>query len=130
MLNCFGPQLEKFSISDYIWNKIFHASEDLVKHFPYAPFLKHIIQQVTGYRFPTDVPHASLKVTNLDSIQVRKERKEDAATASGVPSRSHRASSEDPTSSSSSGKKGGPGNKFTFVLQHLFGACCASAQRE
>ena len=48
VLDRFGLDFDKFSISRYIWNKIHSVSEDLVKHYPYAPYLMHVIEQVSG----------------------------------------------------------------------------------
>lgn len=62
VLDCFGEAFTSLSISHYIWNRIFHASEDVVKHFPYAPCIMHIIEQVLGIKFPTDAPHAMLTI--------------------------------------------------------------------
>ena len=39
----FGEDFDKFSISHYIWNKIHDASEDPMRHLPYAPYLMHVI---------------------------------------------------------------------------------------
>jgi hypothetical protein len=39
VLQRFGDDFEKFSISRYIWNKIHDASEDPMRHLPYAPIL-------------------------------------------------------------------------------------------
>ena len=54
VLDCFGDEFTKFSISRYIWDKIFMASEDVVKHYLYAPFIMHIIEHVSGIHFPLD----------------------------------------------------------------------------
>ena len=72
MLDCFGDELTKFSISHYLWDKIFQASEDVVKHFPYAPYIMHIIEQESGLNFPIDAPHRVLKVSNKMSLQAKK----------------------------------------------------------
>ena len=39
VLQCFGEDFDKFSISRYILNKIHDASEDPMRHLPYAPIL-------------------------------------------------------------------------------------------
>ena len=49
LLDCFGDEFTKFSISHYIWDKIFVASEDVVKHYPYAPFIMHIIEHMSTF---------------------------------------------------------------------------------
>ena len=95
-----------------------------------------MIEQVLGIRFPTDSTHKLLKISNKISITAARELKKAAATsrASGSrsshgaspPAASH-ASSAEPLSSSSSGKKP---NKFKFLMTYMFGQCCASAQRE
>jgi hypothetical protein len=68
VLDCFGDEFTKFSISRYIWDKIFVASEDVVKHYPYAPFIMHIIEHVSGIHFPSDAPHKVLKLSNKTSL--------------------------------------------------------------
>ena len=122
--------------------KIFYASEDVVKHYPYAPYIMHIIEHVSSSHFPTDNPHKVLKLSNKLSLQAKRELEEAAKGkgkgkgASGSSSRaspihaSHscHAHSEEPQSSSSSGGK--PSSKFKFFMKYLFGACCASAEHE
>ena len=143
VLQRFGDEFEKFSISRYIWNKIHDATEDPVKHLPYAPYIMHIIEQVSGIRFPYDSQHRLLKISNKTSIVAARELKEQAGAAQAKgkgPSASRsrrgaattaaaaaRSSSDEPLSSSSSGKKP---NKFKFLMTYMFGQCCASAQRE
>ena len=73
VLDCFGDEFTKFSISHYIWDKIFVASEDVVKHYPYAPFIMHIIEHVSGIHFPSKVPHKVLKLSNKTSLQAKRE---------------------------------------------------------
>ena len=68
LLDCFGDEFTKFSISHYIWDKIFVADEDVVKHYPYAPFIMHIIEHVLGIHFPSDAPHKVLKLSNKMSL--------------------------------------------------------------
>jgi hypothetical protein len=58
-----------------MWNRIFQASEDVSTHFPYAPYIMHIIEQVSRIKFPTDVPHRKLKISNKMSTQAKKELK-------------------------------------------------------
>ena len=111
-----------------------------MRHFPYAPYIMHIIEQVSGLSFPIDAPHRVLKDSNKLSLQAKKELEEAAKGkgkgASGSTSRasplrvlcSHRAHSEEPQSSSSSGGK--PPSKFKFFMKYMFGACCASMERE
>ena len=48
VLQRFGDDFDKFSISCYIWNKIHDTSEDPVRHLPYAPYIMHVIEQVLG----------------------------------------------------------------------------------
>ena len=141
MLQRFGDDFQLFSISRYIWNKIHDATKDPVKHLPYAPYIMHVIEQVSSIRFPIDTQHNLLKISNKTSITAAKElkMKDDAAKAKGkgvLGSRSHRgasplaaarSSSAKPLSSSSSSKKP---NKFKFLMTYIFGQCCASAQRE
>ena len=68
VLQCFGEDFDKFSISRYIWNKIHDASEDPMRHLPYAPYLMHVIEQVSGIRFPIDSNHKLLKISNKDNL--------------------------------------------------------------
>ena len=120
VLDCFGDEFTKFSISHYIWDKIFVASEDVVKHYPYAPFIMHIIEHVSGIHFPSNVPHKVLKLSNKTSLQAKRELVDLAkGKGKGVSgsshasppraSRSHHAHSEEPQSSSS----GKPPSKFS-----------------
>jgi len=104
----------------------------------------HIIEHVSGIRFPYDSEHKLIKISNKTSIIAARELKEkaEAAHAPGKgPSGSHsrrgaattaaaaaaRSSSDEPLSSSSSRKKP---SKFKFLMTYMFGQCCASAQRE
>ena len=48
-------------------------SEDVVNHYPYAPFIMHIIEHVFGIHFPSDVPHKVLKLSNNTSLQAKRE---------------------------------------------------------
>ena len=73
VLDCFGDKFTKFSTRRYIWDKIFVASEDVVKHYPYAPFIMHIIEHVSSIHFPSDVPHKVLKLSNKTSLQAKQE---------------------------------------------------------
>ena len=142
MLERFGDEFQKFSIGRYIWNKIHDASEDPVKHLPYAPYIMHVIEQVFGIRFPYDTQQKLLKISNKTSIITARELREKADAAQGkgkgvygsrsrcgasTPAVAARSSSAEPLSSSSSGKKP---NKFKFLMTYMFGQCCASAQRE
>ena len=68
VLDCFGDDFTKFSISRYIWIKIFDASEDVVKHYPYALYIMHIIEHVSGIHFAIDNPHKKLKLSNTLSL--------------------------------------------------------------
>jgi len=132
VLQRFGDDFQKFSISRYIWNKIHDATEDSVKHLPYAPYIMHIIEKVSGIHFPYDTQQKLLKISNKTSIIAARELREkaDAARARGKgasSARSHRgastpaataarSSSAEPLSSSSSGKKP---NKF--LMTYMFG---------
>ena len=141
MLQCFGDDFEQFSISRCIWNKIHDASEDPMRHLPYAPYLMHVIEQVSGIRFPIDSQHRLLKISNKTSITAARvlKKKADAARGKGKghssscsrrgasPPAASRASSVEPLSSSSSGKKP---SKFKFLMTYMFGQYCASAQHE
>ena len=44
------------------------ASEDVVKHYPYTPFIMHIIEHVLGIHFPLDAPNKVLKLSNKTSL--------------------------------------------------------------
>ena len=133
VLERFGDEFQKFSISRYIWNKIHDASEDPVKHLPYAPYIMHIIEHVSGIRFPYDSEHKLLKISNKTSIIAARELHEKAEAAQGkgkgvsgsrsrhgasTPAAAARSSSAEPLSSSSSGKKR---NKFKFLMTYMFG---------
>ena len=100
----------------------------------------HVIEKVSGIWFSIDSNHKLLMISNKTSITTARELKEAAKGkgkgkgASGShslcdaspPAASH-ASSAEPLSSSSSGKKP---NKFKFLMTYMFGQCCASAQCE
>ena len=113
-----------------------------MKHLPYPPYIMHVIEQVSGIRFPYDTQEKLLKISNKTSIIAARELREkgDAAKAKrkGVsgsrscrgaspPAAAARSSSAEPLSLSSSGKKS---SKFKFLMTYLFGQCCASAQCE
>jgi hypothetical protein len=116
-----------------------------MKSLPYEPYIMHVIEQVSGIWFPTDAQHKLLKLTNKMSILAARELKRAAKTAKGrgkgvltshsrrggaspsaAPSRS---TSAEPLTSSSSSKSKNP-SKFKFLMNYMFGQCCASAQRE
>lgn len=127
VLQRFGPQLGLFSISHYIWNKIHDASEDTVRHYPYAPYLMHVIEQVTGIWFPTDVKHKKLKITNKMFKTAKKaleEARKGKATGASTSHASSQSSSEEPLSSSSGKKKP---CLLKFCMTYIFGQCCAAA---
>jgi hypothetical protein len=142
VLDCFGNEFTKFSISRYLWDKIFQASEDVVKHYPHAPYIMHIIEHVLGIHFPTNAPHKALKLSNKLFLQAKRELEEAAkgkgkvkgkgalgSTSHSSPprgSRSRCAHSEEPVSSSFDGKTP---SKFKFFMEYMFGACCVSAER-
>ena len=131
MLQRFGDDFQLFSISRYIWNKIHDATKDPVKHLLYAPYIMHVIEQVSGIRFPIDSQHKLLKISNNTSITAARvlKKKADAARGkckgpSGSRSRhgasqpaASRASSAEPFSSSPSGKKP---SKFKFLMTYMF----------
>ena len=75
VLDCFGEHITKFTISEYIWDRITQDSEDVVKYFPYAPYIMHIIEQVSGIKFPTDAHHTKLKISNKMSLKAKDELK-------------------------------------------------------
>ena len=81
MLERFGDEFQKFSIGRYIWNKIHDASEDPVKHLPYAPYIMHVIEQVSGIQFPYDTQQKLLKISNKTSIIAARELREKADVA-------------------------------------------------
>ena len=88
-----------------------------MKHLPYTPYIMHVIEQVSGIRFPYDTQQKLLKISNKTSIIAARELREkgDAAKAkrkgvSGSRSRrgaspptatAARSSSAEPLSSSS-----------------------------
>ena len=76
VLDCFGDEFTKFSISHYIWDKIFVASEDVMKHYPYDTFIMHIIEHVSDIHFPSDAPHKVLKLSNKTLLQAKREFEE------------------------------------------------------
>jgi len=99
----------------------------------------HIIEHVSGIHFPSDAPHKVLKLSNKTSLQAKRELEEVAqgkgkgkgasgsSSCASPPRGSCYAHSEEPQSSSSSGK---PPSKFKFFMRYMFGACCASTERE
>ena len=42
-----------------------------MKHYPYSPFIMHMIEHVSDIHFPTDVPHKVLKLSNKMSLQAK-----------------------------------------------------------
>ena len=54
----FGDEFTKFSISHYIWDKIFVASEDVVKHYPYDAYHRACVRHSLPFRCPAQSPQA------------------------------------------------------------------------
>jgi hypothetical protein len=54
-----------------------------VKSLPYAPYIMHVIEQVSGIWFPTDAQHKLLKLANKMSILAARELKRAAKIAKG-----------------------------------------------
>ena len=52
-----------------------------MKHLPYAPYIMHVIEQVSGIRFPIDTQHNLLKISNKTSISAARELREKGAAA-------------------------------------------------
>ena len=61
----FGANGGRFGVSDFMWNKIADASVDPNKYLPYAPYLMHIIEQVTGMQFSHPCIHAPVRAKHL-----------------------------------------------------------------
>jgi len=61
----FGANGGRFGVSDFMWNKIVDASVDPHKYLPYAPYLMHIIEQVTGVQFSHPCVHAPVRAKHL-----------------------------------------------------------------
>ena len=102
-----------------------------MRHLPYAPYIMHVIEQVSNIRFPIDSQHKLLKIYNKTSITAARDLKKKADVAKGKakgslgscscrgaspPATSHSSSAE-PLSSSSSGKKP---NEFKFLMTYMF----------
>ena len=110
-----------------------------MRHYPYAPYIMHVIEQVSSIWFPIDSTHKLLKISNKTSIIAARELKKKANKGKGkgalgsrsrcdaLPPTASHASGAEPLYSSSSGKKP---SKFKFLMTYMFGQCCASAQRE
>ena len=64
-----------------IWNKIHDATEDPMRHLPYAPYIMHVIEQVSSIWFPIDTQHKLLKISNKTSITTAKELRKKADVA-------------------------------------------------
>ena len=84
MLQRFVEDFDKFSINRYIWNKIHDASEDPMRHLPYAPYLMHVIEQLSGIQFPIDSNHKLLKISIKISITAARELKKKADKGKGT----------------------------------------------
>jgi hypothetical protein len=93
----------------------------------------HIIEQVSGIKFPIDAPHRKLKISNKMSTQAKElemKAKGKSAAVGGSSSHPHHGATPPPvvshsTSSqhlfsSSSGKSKKP-NKFKFLMRYMFG---------
>ena len=104
-----------------------------MRHLPYAPYIMHVIEQVSGTRFPIVTLHNLLKISNKISIIAAKELTNKAtivqAKGKGAsssrscrgaspPAAAARSSSAAPLSSSSLGKKP---SKFKFLMTYMFG---------
>ena len=114
-----------------------------MRHLPYAPYIMHVIEQVSGIQFPTDSQHKLLKISNKTSIIAARDLKKKADAAKGkgkgsLGSCSHRGASPPAASHSSSAKslsssyssKKPNKFKFKFLTTYMFEQCCGSAQRE
>lgn len=64
----FGANGGRFSVSDFMWNKIEDAAVDPNKYLPYAPYLMHIIEQVVGQGFSHECKHASVRAKHLGPL--------------------------------------------------------------
>ena len=52
-----------------------------MKHLPYAPYIMHVIEQVSGIRFPYDTQQKLLKISNKTSIIAARELRDKADAA-------------------------------------------------
>ena len=68
--------------------------EDSVKNFPYATYLMHVIEEVSGINFPKDQKHLPLRIKNREHAIVRREKTKLAKKqgASGASASTSRAS--------------------------------------
>jgi len=94
----------------------------------------HIIEHVFGIHFPLDATHKVLKLSNKTSLQAKWELEEAAkgkgkGKGKGALGSSSRASPLH-ASRSRRGHSEEPSSKFKFFMKYMFGACCASAERE
>ena len=108
VLQRFVEDFDKFSINRYIWNKIHDASEDPMRHLPYAPYLMHVIEQLSGIQFPIDSNHKLLKISIKISITAARGLKKKANKAKGkgaLGSRSRRDTSPPAASRASSAER-------------------------
>jgi hypothetical protein len=48
----------------------------VVKHYPYAAYIMHIIEHVSGIHFPIDNPNKVLKLSNKLSLQAKRKLEE------------------------------------------------------
>jgi hypothetical protein len=129
-----------FSVSHYMWTKIYIAVRDPKVHYPYAPYIMHIIEQVTGKEFLKDVKHKPLRIRNPYSPAAKAEF-EKGAMSSAAPSASvtlggHRscgpsvaaaAPSVDPRSSSA---HRGHGGSIKYAFSKFFEAFCYKMKRD
>ena len=51
-----------FSVFDFIWCKIRSVGERPLKGYGFAPYIMHMIEQVTGHTFEYDKVHKALKI--------------------------------------------------------------------
>jgi hypothetical protein len=58
-----APGSDAFSISRFIWDELSDSLDDARNGLPYAPYIKYIIERVSGIEFKKDVEHRPYKLT-------------------------------------------------------------------
>jgi hypothetical protein len=58
---------ERFNVPRFIWVELAYAMVDGKRSLPYAPYLIHMIERVTGMRFPYDCEHRVYKIKKTHS---------------------------------------------------------------
>ena len=106
-----------------MWTKIVDASVDPHKYLPYAPYLMHIIEQVSGMQFSDPCAHAPVRAKHLGAPHAPPLSPAGAATPAGdVPAAGADDAQEEAVPPPDSGR--GRRSPTHHALQRFFSYFC------